>query len=170
MYATKKYAGKDLNRYLPLYRAALKGDWKEGKKFLDKDKEAIAAIINCSAQTALHVAVETGKSNYFVKKLLEYPMPDEALLSQSGVGTALHIAAVVGNREAARILVNKNPDLLYITNKRDKLPVHLAALVGHKDTLVYLISISKIHVGNSPFVGKSGVLLLAYAISSEFIG
>ncbi|XP_073154445.1 uncharacterized protein [Henckelia pumila] len=162
--------GKELSRYLPLYRAALRGDWKEGKKFLDKDKNAIKAGINGYSETALHLAVETGKSNYFVRKLLEYPMPDEAILSKNCMGdTALHFAAMAGNKEAAMLLVNKNPDLLYITNKKNRLPIHLAASNNQKDTLTYLISVSKKDVGNSPFVGKHGALLLNVAINSEFI-
>ncbi|XP_075497773.1 uncharacterized protein LOC142535009 [Primulina tabacum] len=81
--------GTDFHRYLPLHRAILRGDWKEGKEFLDKDEDAITAIINDSSETALHVAVETGKSNDFLRKLLEYPMPNEAMLSNS-TGTLLY--------------------------------------------------------------------------------
>lgn len=162
--------GKDLSHYLPLYRAALRGDWKEGKKILDKDKNAITASVNKYSETALHVAVETGKSNYFVRKLLEYPRSDEAIISKNSSGdTALHFAAMAGNKEAAILLVNKNPDLLYITNKKNRLPIHLAARNSQKDTLMYLISVSKKDVGNSPFVGKFGALLLTIAISSQFI-
>lgn len=157
--------------YLPLYRAALRGDWKEGKKILDEDNKAITAIVNKYSETALQVAVETGKSNYFVRNLLEYPMPDEAIISKNSSGdTALHFAAMAGNKEAAVLLVNKNPDLLYITNKKNRLPIHLAARNSQKDTLIYLISVSKKDVRNSPFVGKLGALLLTIAISSQFIG
>ncbi|XP_073043937.1 uncharacterized protein [Primulina eburnea] len=162
--------GKDLSRYLSLYRAALRGDWKEGKKILDKDENAITAIVNGYSETTLHVAVETGKSNYFVKKLLEYPIPDEAILAKSSSGdTALHFAAMAGNKEAAIMLVSKNPDLLYIANKKNRLPIHLAARNSQKDTLMYLISVSKKDVGNSPFVGKFGAQLLTIAITSEFM-
>ncbi|XP_073278160.1 uncharacterized protein [Primulina huaijiensis] len=163
-------AGTDFHRYLPLHRAILRGDWKEGKKFLDKDEDAITAIINDSSETALHVAVETGKSNYFVRKLLEYPTSNEAILSTASSGnTALHTAALAGNKEAAILLVNKKPDLPYITNDKNMLPIHLAARNSHKDALMYLISVSKKGVQNSPFEGKLGALLLTIAIASEFI-
>ncbi|XP_073033542.1 uncharacterized protein [Primulina eburnea] len=167
---TSSSSGTDFHRYLPLHRAILRGDWKEGKKFLDKDEDAITACINDSSETALHVAVETGKSNDFVRKLLEYPMPNEAMLSKDSTGdTALHTAALAGNKEAAILLVNKKPDLLYITNDNNLLPIHLAGRNSHKDTLTYLISVSKKEVQNSPFVGKLGALLLTIAIASEFI-
>ncbi|XP_073156783.1 uncharacterized protein [Henckelia pumila] len=164
-------AGTDFHQYLALHRAILSGDWKEGKKLLDKDEDAITAIINDSSETALHVAVETGKSNHFVRELLEYPMPDEAILSKSRGNTALHVAAMAGNKEAAMMLVNKNPDLLYITNESNMLPIHLAARNSHKDTLMYLIHVSKkdVEINNSPFVGKLGAFLVKITIASQFI-
>ncbi|XP_075497769.1 uncharacterized protein LOC142535003 [Primulina tabacum] len=163
-----------------IYIAALKAtimnviEVKRQKKlinfFLDKDEDAITAIINDSSETALHVAVETGKSNDFLRKLLEYPMPNEAMLSKDSTGdTALHTAALAGNKEAAILLVNKKIDLLYITNNNNMLPIHLAARNSQKDTLMYLISVSKKEVQNSPFVGKLGASLLTIAIASEFI-
>ncbi|KZT76699.1 hypothetical protein F511_46277, partial [Dorcoceras hygrometricum] len=154
----------DFHRYLPLHRAIIRGDWKEGKKFFDEDENAITSIINDSSETALHIAVETGKSNYFVRKLLD-SMSDEAMFSKdSSENTALHVAALSGNKEAAMLLVNKNT-----TNDDDMLPIHLAARNSHKPTLMYLISVCKKDVENSPFVGELGALLLTIAIASEFI-
>ncbi|XP_073034914.1 uncharacterized protein [Primulina eburnea] len=162
-------AGTDFHRYLPLHRAILRGDWKEGKKFLDKDEDAITAIINDSSETALHVAVETGKSNDFVRKLLEYSTPNEAILSKASSGnTALHTAALAGNKEAAILLVNKKTDLLYIKNNNNMLPIHLAARNSHKDTLMYLISVSKKEVQNSPFVGKLGLCYVALYLVQKY--
>ncbi|KZV24305.1 hypothetical protein F511_01787 [Dorcoceras hygrometricum] len=126
--------------------------------------------MNEYSETILHITVETGRSNFFVRQLLDYPMPDKTILAKSSSGdTALHFAAMAGNKEAAEMLVNKKPELLYITNKRDRLPIHLAARNSHKDTLMYLISVSKRDVENSPFVGKMGALLITTAITSEFI-
>ncbi|XP_073033544.1 uncharacterized protein [Primulina eburnea] len=168
---TSSSSGTDFHRYLPWHRAILRDDWNEGKKFLDKYEDAITAIINIYSQTALHVAVETGKSKDFVRKLLEYrPMPNEAMLSRDSLGdTALHTAALAGNKEAAILLVKEKPDLLYITNGSNMLPIHCAARNNQKDTLMYLISVSEKEVQNSPFAGKLGALLLTLAISSEFI-
>ncbi|KZV14329.1 ankyrin repeat-containing protein-like [Dorcoceras hygrometricum] len=97
-------------------------------------------------------------------------MSNEAMFSKASSGnTALHVAALAGNKEAAKLLVNKNPDLLYDLNEDDMLPIHLAARNSHKPTLMYLISVCKKDVENSPFVGKLGALLLTIAIASEFI-
>ncbi|KAG8367217.1 hypothetical protein BUALT_Bualt16G0049600 [Buddleja alternifolia] len=152
---------------LRLYRAAQRGDWKTAEKFFDKNREETKAIVNANLETVLHVAVGTGKANDFVKKLLEL-LPNETLAQKNDVGeTALHSAAMVGNTEAAVMLVNRNPDLLYITNYGFRLPVQLAAIYGHKDTLVYLISMSKQNLEHSPFEGQLGVRLLTSVIASE---
>ncbi|XP_073152209.1 uncharacterized protein [Henckelia pumila] len=123
---------KDMNSYLPLYKAVLKGDWNEGRQFLDKNEEGITAILNSHSETLLHAAVKTGKSNDFLRNLLER-IPEDALLRTSTCGlTALHSAAVAGNTGAAIMLVNKNPKLLYILNDHNLLPVHVAAIGCHK--------------------------------------
>ncbi|KAG8367152.1 hypothetical protein BUALT_Bualt16G0042900 [Buddleja alternifolia] len=165
--ASQDGASKDLSWYLPLYRAAQRSDWKSANKFFDENIEEAKAIVNANLETVLHVAVVTGKANDFVKKLLEL-LPDDTLTLKNGDGeTALHSAAMVGNTEAAVMLVNRNSNLLYITNNRYRLPVQLAAIYGHKDTLVYLISMSKQNMEHSPFEGQLGVRLLTSVIASE---
>lgn len=102
--------------YLPLYKAALKSDWDSARRFFDNDPEAVTSEINPARETTLHVTVRTGRSIYFVKKLLEL-MPEAALEHKSRVGqTAPFLAAIVGNTEAAKLMVAKNPGLVYISN------------------------------------------------------
>ncbi|KZV18233.1 ankyrin repeat-containing protein-like [Dorcoceras hygrometricum] len=161
---------KDYTKYLALYRAIMRGDWMESEKLLDKDIEARTANISEFEETALHVAMETGrKSNDFVRKLL-VTLPNDVLLRKNSFGnTALHRAATIGNREAVIMLVNRNPELQYILNRSNRLPIHQAAIHGHKKTLVYLISVSRKDVDNSPFTGHLGASLLAWIMASHFI-
>ncbi|KAG8376224.1 hypothetical protein BUALT_Bualt09G0040800 [Buddleja alternifolia] len=161
--------GKGFNWNLALYRAALKGDWDTAEKMFQIDKDETKAIISSRLETVLHVSVGTGKANNFVRRLIEW-MPNEALGMKDFEGdTALHYAARVGNKEAAIILVNREPNLQYITNKKDRLPVQLAAIYSHKDTLMYFISMSRPDVERSPFVGELGVRLLIAVIASQFL-
>ncbi|KAG8367158.1 hypothetical protein BUALT_Bualt16G0043500 [Buddleja alternifolia] len=128
-------AGKDLSWYLPLYRAALTGDWETAVKFFERDREDAKAIVSCRLETALHIAVENGKANDFVKKLLEW-LPDDALALKNVFGeTALHCAANVGNTEAAIMLMLKQIHPLPIQLRvprikgiRDKKLMHRQAL------------------------------------------
>ncbi|THG09600.1 hypothetical protein TEA_025093 [Camellia sinensis var. sinensis] len=98
-------------------------------------------------------------------------MPPEALALRTSRGrTALHIAALYGNTKAAVILVEKHPTSLYIRSyDQNQLPLHFAANSGHKDTLLYLLSVIKEDDPVSkPFAYPSGALLLYQAVDSEF--
>ncbi|GMP36901.1 hypothetical protein CsSME_00008852 [Camellia sinensis var. sinensis] len=166
-------------KYLPLQKAALTGDWEEAKRIIDGDGDALTAKITPDEEIALHVAVETGKSIEFVKNLVDL-MPVEALEQNDIAGyTALNIAAQFGNTDAAKILVAKHSDLLYIRNKNDWLPLHRAARSAHKDTLSYLLMVTKPDrktkkpIENdlehmAPFEDDSGVELLVLVIASGF--
>ncbi|XP_028125663.1 uncharacterized protein LOC114322525 isoform X2 [Camellia sinensis] len=166
-------------KYAPLYKAALIGDWEEAERIIDGDGDALTAEITQYKEIALHVAVATGKSIEFVKNLVDL-MPVEALeLNDSAGYTALNTAARFGNTDAAKILVAKHTDLLYIRNKDDWLPLHRAAQSAHKDTLSYLLMVTnpgcktKKPIENDlehmpPFEDDSGVELLVLVIASGF--
>ncbi|KAF7142419.1 hypothetical protein RHSIM_Rhsim05G0009600 [Rhododendron simsii] len=99
--------------------------------------------------TALNIAVMVGKENiHFVEKLVEL-MPVEALTSTNiSSETPLHVAATVGNTEAAAILAGKHPPLLYIgaagkASTNDMLPIHYAAIFARRDALMYLLDVTR---------------------------
>ncbi|GFS33770.1 ankyrin repeat family protein [Actinidia rufa] len=172
-------------RYISLVKAALAGNWEIAERFLDQNKTALRVPITKSLETALHIAVGTGKARNgkaqnFVKKLVE-SMPLEALELCDDKGyTALHTAAWVGNTAAAMVLVQTHPALLHIRANYNRLPIHVAAMYGRKDskdTLSYLLRVTKDDPPkNDPQVSKrypayknqSGIWLLTYIITSEF--
>ncbi|KAK2986147.1 hypothetical protein RJ640_026471 [Escallonia rubra] len=159
----------DLIRYRPLYKAAVRGDWKTAERFFDQDKHAVTARISKCSETAVQIAAATGRATLFLEKLV-HMMPPEALLLQSKSGyTALSFAATAGNTKAVTALVEKNPSSLYIRSRDGQLPLHLAAEYAHKDTLLYLLRVTEEDVGSSPpFAGQSGFELLVDVIISEF--
>ncbi|KAL0333704.1 UNVERIFIED_CONTAM: hypothetical protein Sangu_1526600 [Sesamum angustifolium] len=162
--------GKDLKEYLPLHRAALQGNWEAAKSIFDDDPGAMTASINLITATALHAAVGTGKAIHFVEKLVA-AMPEESIAVMDDIGgTALSVAAAVGNVAAATILVNRMPSSLYIPNNFGNFPLQIAALYAQKDMLTYLISITKdddLH--QNPYAGLAGLRLLIYVIDAEFL-
>ncbi|KAI8032122.1 hypothetical protein LOK49_LG01G00273 [Camellia lanceoleosa] len=84
----------------------------------------------------------SGRSIEFVEKLVDL-MPTEALVQPDNDGMiALHGAANIGNTKAAAILVEKHPLSLYILSDVNWLPLHYATRAGHKDTLLYLLSVT----------------------------
>ncbi|KAH6757813.1 hypothetical protein C2S52_023278 [Perilla frutescens var. hirtella] len=178
--AHQSSAGEDLSRYLELYQAALRGDWSKAQDFFQKKNLSIrlisTTIISADSETALHVAVLAGKANIdFVNKLVRLTASDgggaAALALKDSYGdTALHNAGIVGNTEAAVVLVDQNPELLYILNKENQLPVLKAAIYCQKETLKYLISQYDPNAqNNNPFKGQLGIDLLNAVIASEFL-
>ncbi|THG09241.1 hypothetical protein TEA_024037 [Camellia sinensis var. sinensis] len=162
---------EDYRRYIPLLNAALRGDWDSAERFFDQDPRALTAHITDGKDTALHVAIRSGRSIEFVKKLVDL-MPPEALALRNSSGcTALISAALYGNTKAAVIVVEKHDTSLYIRKDQNSLPLHCAANNGHKDTLLYLLSVTKEDDPVSkPFAYPSGALLLLQVIDSEFYG
>ncbi|PIN24768.1 hypothetical protein CDL12_02492 [Handroanthus impetiginosus] len=165
----QKEPEKDLNWYLPLYKAALKGDWESARSFFDQDPDAVTAKITKASETALHIAVGTGKAKNFVEELLNL-ISTEALVNlrdQAGQ-TALHYAAIFGNVEAAKLLVSKDPVLTNTQSGSFLLPIHLAAGYANKDMVSYLLTVTRDDMDPNPFADKSGVHLLNLVIRAEF--
>ncbi|KAL0288289.1 UNVERIFIED_CONTAM: hypothetical protein Scaly_2736000 [Sesamum calycinum] len=159
---------KDLKEYLPLHRAALKGNWEDAKRIFDNDPEAMTASIDLMEATALHTAIRAGKPIHFVEKFI-VAMPDDSLGVKDVIeDTALSVAAAVGNIAAATILVERMPDLLYIPNFVGNFPVQIAALYAQRDMLKYLISVTKDDFGQNPYAGSAGLILLIHVIDAEF--
>ncbi|XP_057467534.1 ankyrin repeat-containing protein NPR4-like isoform X2 [Actinidia eriantha] len=155
-------------RYIPLVKAALAGNWEIAKRFFDQDKVACTVPITKFLETALHIAVGTGKALHFVEKLVE-AMPLEAITLCDDKGfTALHTAALGGNTAAAMILVKKHSALLHIRGGRDKLSIHVAAMHGHKETLCYLLRVTKDDPASKAYQGESGNWLLKFIMASKF--
>ncbi|KZV26444.1 ankyrin repeat-containing protein-like [Dorcoceras hygrometricum] len=169
MLVEKKENEKDLNWYLPLYRAALNGDWESARKFFDQDPDAITAKITKVSGTALHVAVGSGKAIDFVKELLEL-IPTEGLATlRDQVGqTVLHYAAIFGNVEAAKLLVSKDPALPNTPCNSYFLPIHAAAGYANKNMVSFLLTVTRDDAVHNPFAGGSGVDILNLVILAEF--
>lgn len=157
-----------------IYEAALKDDWETAEKLFLEDRKRSKAEISYRLETPLHVAVETGKANRFVRELLAFFEDDDdddavAVRDQYGE-TALHYAARVGNKEAVVMLVGRKPGLMYMKNNSDRLPVQIAAIHCKKEILTYLIQKSDPDAKNSPLFGYLGVRLLMATTASGFFG
>ncbi|KAL2453345.1 putative alpha-latrocrustotoxin-Lt1a-like [Abeliophyllum distichum] len=164
-------AGKNLSRYLPLHKAALSGDWEKAKSFIEREEpQAFRAIITGFSETALIVSASSVQRNYFSKKLVELMSPEDlAIKGRLGL-TALHVAAAVGNAELTKLLVDKNPDLPNIRDNADFLALHLAAGNVQRNTVTYLLTVTKEDVEPKPFEDKSGVDLIHFFLLSDFYG
>ncbi|KAF1002790.1 uncharacterized protein LOC141700183 isoform X2 [Apium graveolens] len=159
---------------LPIYKAAIAGDWETAERFFKDEKKNFNAPITYESDTALHVAVGTNSSHRFVKELVELIMdvdPEMLLTANCYGNNVLHYAAMVGNTQAARLLVNKYPELAQIAKPNGHTPLKLAARYGHKETLCYLLEVTKDVVGEegtSPYRGHDGADLLTLSIIADY--
>ncbi|KAL2539817.1 Ankyrin repeat family protein [Abeliophyllum distichum] len=159
-------AGKKLSHYLPLHKAALAGDWESANKFREQESEAVRAIVTGFSETALMVAVRSPLRNHFVQQLVGLMLPDDLAIKDSSGSTALHTAALVGNIEAAKLLIQKNPNLAIVWNNDKELPLHVAAKYGQGEMVLYLLPITKEDAEPKPFEEESGAKILCDLIDS----
>ncbi|KAJ0018605.1 hypothetical protein Pint_12298 [Pistacia integerrima] len=102
--------------FVPLHNAALKGDWEFARKFF---------ILNPQAELVNIMKAE-----------------DLALPNKVG-NTALCFAAISGIKKIAEVMVNKNRRLPSIRGSKGATPLCMAALLGHREMVWYLYSVTE---------------------------
>ncbi|KAK2989002.1 hypothetical protein RJ640_028491 [Escallonia rubra] len=134
-------ANKDLTFYVPLYQAALKGDWEEAKLFITKNPQALTARISKGWETALHIAAGA-KQIKFVEELVKMMDAKDLALKNKYDNTALCFAAASGIKRIAEVMVEKNRSLPAVRGSAGVTPLHMAALLGHRDMVWFLYSVT----------------------------
>ncbi|KAJ8756001.1 hypothetical protein K2173_024546 [Erythroxylum novogranatense] len=160
---------QDYIKYLQLYNAAVKGDWGITKSILESDPNALTAKITSHSDTALHIAIQSGKSRKLVQELINLMSKASLEVKDKRGHTPLHYAGMAGNTEAAKMLVKKNSRLPLLLNSYNETPLHSAAAYGHKEAVSFLLSVTN-NEDPFPFSGKSGVKLVNYLIIADFYG
>ncbi|KAJ0578723.1 putative ankyrin repeat-containing domain, PGG domain, leucine-rich repeat domain superfamily [Helianthus annuus] len=131
---------------VPLYEAAIKGDWKAAKPILDKRPDVIRSAITENYETLLHVAASaesTKAVEEFVINLVNMMEKKDLELQNKNYNTALSLAAAAGNVKTAMIMVKKNPAVAEMPGNNRTMPLYMAALFGKPEMARYLYGISK---------------------------
>ncbi|KAJ0789343.1 putative ankyrin repeat-containing domain-containing protein [Helianthus annuus] len=116
---------------VPLYEAAIEGDWKAAKPILDEHPDVICFAITKNYDTLLHIAASAESTNAveeFVTKLVQLMESEDLELQNQNYNTALSLAAAAGNIKTAMIMVEKNPGLPEIPGNNRAMPLYTAAL------------------------------------------
>lgn len=152
--------------YVPLYKAALNGDWECARRFFERDPQALTAVISTISMTAGHVAASAGQSG-FVEKLVEL-MPMEALEMKDAEGrTILHYAAISGSIKAARALVKKNRALTQIMDIGERTPLSMISWNNmSKEMVWYLCCVTTDDPPASQFTGPIAAAELITGITN----
>ncbi|KAJ0017088.1 hypothetical protein Pint_12196 [Pistacia integerrima] len=126
-----------LNNCVPLYKAALKGDWKSAKKLLEKDPTMLCASITKGHETVFHIAAGARQTG-FVEELMKLMQPKDLTLPDQKGNTAFCCAAAAGATEIAKVMLKKNPSLLTIRGGEKMMPIFLAALLAQGEMTSFL--------------------------------
>ncbi|XP_024028420.1 uncharacterized protein LOC21387519 [Morus notabilis] len=111
-----------LHAGVPLYRAALRGDWTAAQTIIMEDKKILHAAITIAGETVLHVAAGA-KDVHFVKQLLDLMDEAEVELQDCNGNTAFCLAVVSGSVEIVMIWMEKNTELPLIPGGRGNKPL-----------------------------------------------
>ncbi|XP_028203558.1 uncharacterized protein LOC114387558 [Glycine soja] len=126
-----------VNKCAPIYNLAIKGDWKEAKTMLAKDRRLATAAISQGWATLLHVAAEANHL-HFVEELVKLLSEKDLEIQDLKGNTAFCFAAAVGNVKIAEAMARKNRSLPTIRGGEGLTPLHLAALQGKGEMAWYL--------------------------------
>ncbi|GKA12126.1 RNA-directed DNA polymerase, eukaryota, reverse transcriptase zinc-binding domain protein [Tanacetum coccineum] len=140
-----------------VYNGCLRGIWYS--KTAGRMSETITPVdkITSNGNTALHVAVGSSSNNHkFLEELLELtPLENTLLDMQNSDGsTPLHVAAIVSNTEAAKILLRRNRNLLFAKDKAGHTPLAISLSNMHFETSGDELLVLSISSKNRIFMGQ----------------
>ncbi|KAI3781499.1 hypothetical protein L2E82_11515 [Cichorium intybus] len=154
---------------VPLYEAAIKGDWKAAEAILKKDENLVRSSITENHETALHVAASAKRTKQlqeFVENLVGKMTKEDLELQNNSSNTALCLAAAAGNVEMVKIMVEKNKKLLSIPGSQSMMPLYMAALFGQRDMVKYLYDNSQ-KLGDDGWTAQNRGWLLLKCVEAE---
>ncbi|KAI3847506.1 hypothetical protein MKX03_029213 [Papaver bracteatum] len=133
--------------HVGLYKALDRNDWECAKLYLEDHPNAVSARIISTGETALHVAANSGrvhdaKRSFGNKK------------------------AVEGSAKIAKLMVEKNSNLLRIQNRHNLIPLVVFAINGNEALMRYLYSVTP-KEELDPKAGKNGVVFLTSAVAAD---
>ncbi|KAL9291886.1 putative ankyrin repeat-containing domain, PGG domain, ankyrin repeat-containing domain superfamily [Arabidopsis thaliana] len=156
--------------YLVLFKNIDSGDLEATKDFLDRNPEALTAILTSNGDTPIHKAVLSGHIKIVEEIIRRIHDPERVLKIKNDNGyTALTYAATGGIVRIAECLVNKCPGLVSVRNAKEHIPIVVASLYGHKHLVQYLYSHTPLSDldpcdDSDEHKGKNGAMLVTNCI------
>ena len=124
-----------MNICVPLYNAALKGDWHVAEKIIKACPEVIKMSITKRQETVLHIVSST-KHTEFAENLVNMMAVEDLGLQNKDEETALCVA-VTSTIKMVDILLKRNNGLIKIRKKGD-LPFLCAVFSGEKHMVEHM--------------------------------
>nr|XP_043633289.1 uncharacterized protein LOC122604461 [Erigeron canadensis] len=158
---------------IPLYEAAIKGDWKSARAIFDNNRELVKYSLTENGETALHIAVSTRRTKQvelFVENLVDLMNREELELQNRNYNTALYLASAAGNLKAVEIMAKKNKALLTISGGGGQImPFYAAVLFRRYDVVKYIYD-NYHKLQDDGWIEMNHNLLLEKCVELDFFG
>ncbi|MED6161834.1 hypothetical protein PIB30_064493 [Stylosanthes scabra] len=109
-----------------IYWAAISGDWVKASSYNQAHPNWMRIPLTEDGDTALHMAVSMEQTNFVEKLIKLMSVEDMEILNVDG-NTAFSLAAISGNLKIAKLLLHKNPGLVWIKGHKNMFPIELAS-------------------------------------------
>ncbi|GKD06600.1 ankyrin repeat family protein, partial [Tanacetum coccineum] len=155
-----------------LIKAIRKNDWVKAREIVNTKEVTWTSKLDDEGNTALHFAVGLYKDNEVVRDILMRINCELLVTTVDNNGAnAAHIAALFGNTEALKIMLDSNPKCLFILDNFGLLAIHYPLTVSMIKTFLYLFKQMKSYkVEFDIFLrGQNGLTLLCQAIDKGLI-
>ncbi|GKA52231.1 ankyrin repeat family protein [Tanacetum coccineum] len=155
-----------------LIKAIRKNDWVKAREIVNTKEVTWTSKLDDEGNTALHFAVGLYKDNEVVRDILMRINCELLITTVDNNGAnAAHIAALFGNTEALKIMLDSNPKCLFILDNFGLLAIHYPLTVSMIKTFLYLFKQMKSYkVEFDIFLrGQNGLTLLCQAIDKGLI-
>ncbi|KAK0607797.1 hypothetical protein LWI29_020714 [Acer saccharum] len=142
--------GKNQDQYrlkcVPLQKATLTGNLEEAMPLLgDNPRSMLRTAITEWEETVLHIATGA-KQVAFVEEIIELMKLDDLKLQDLNGSTAFCFVAAAGSIEIAKLMLDKNLDLLTLRGAKNMLPLYMAALFGRMEMVNFLYDGTESHL------------------------
>ncbi|XP_042504430.1 uncharacterized protein LOC122081386 isoform X3 [Macadamia integrifolia] len=134
---------------LPFYKAIVDGNWYTISEMVLKNEGIVTARLTSDGELPLHVAVLN--EQFEVAKEFIKIMPVEYLSKMDkSFKTAIHIAAMAGNKEIIKAMVEKDEKLVMLKSRYNEgyYPIIIGTWAGSKEVVNYLYPITIRQEGN----------------------
>nr|XP_029150077.1 uncharacterized protein LOC112762895 [Arachis hypogaea] len=120
-----------------IYKAAITGNWSKALTYNITDPTRLCSLLTKQGDTALHIAVSMEQTS-FVENLIDHMSLEDMQIRKVDGNTAFSMAAISGNVQIAKLLLHKNPGLVWIKGHKNMLPIELACWANQPLMVNYL--------------------------------
>ena len=174
MGSTSDADASDLESIRRKLMKSLASSWEEVVKIYEQDPRAHKVRIGSPKNTALHIAVSSGREDIverLVKSIAKNGNPLDVLsIGNKDQNNPLHLGASLGSISMCRCITNECKELLGRRNGESDTPLLRAVRYGKKDVFLWLYDMCEGNTAHGYFRNEYGETILHLAIESGRMG